>query len=182
MEKFKELHNYNIGVYKFTNMVTGKFYIGGTSNISKRKSKHFSDLHRGVHHNTYIQSDYNKYGKNNFKFEILCYCEEDNILKVEQIVLDININSKHGLLYNICNTAGSCLGKKHSQEHKDKIGISSKKSISAYKDGIFIGDYESIKLAAEELAIHNSGISHVISGRYKKTGGYTFKLIGDQHE
>ena len=61
----------NSGIYKITNIVTQDCYVGSALNISKRKSKHFSDLKLNRHFSTFLQNSYNKYGIENFTFEIL---------------------------------------------------------------------------------------------------------------
>lgn len=59
------------GIYKITNLVNGKVYIGQTKNLNNRKQNHFYWLNRNEHHNDYLQKSYNKYGKENFIFEII---------------------------------------------------------------------------------------------------------------
>ena len=64
-------NNLSIGVYKITNLVNGKVYIGSSVNIKSRKWKHFYSLSHNKHQNQHLQRAYNKYGKENFSFEIL---------------------------------------------------------------------------------------------------------------
>lgn len=58
-------------IYKIENLKNHKKYIGLTNNYKRRKLRHFSDLERNVHDNSFLQQEYNKYGKNNFSFEIV---------------------------------------------------------------------------------------------------------------
>jgi group I intron endonuclease len=61
-----------IGVYKITNTVDGKVYIGSTfSSMKNRWRKHTIDLNRGNHHNHQLQNDWNLFGKSAFAFEVL---------------------------------------------------------------------------------------------------------------
>lgn len=55
-------------IYKISNEKDGRFYIGSTINITKRKKRHFSDLEKGKHHCMFLQRAYEKYGKNSFEF------------------------------------------------------------------------------------------------------------------
>lgn len=65
-------------------------------------------------------------GLYNFSLEILEYCEPSNAIEREQYYLDTLKP-----LYNILNTAGSPLGRKHSEKTKAKMNASHKgKTIS----------------------------------------------------
>lgn len=68
-------------IYKITNKVNGKFYIGQTNDISKRKSAH--KLVKDE--DTYISRSILKYGWSNHKFEILFYAENVEIWDANQI-------------------------------------------------------------------------------------------------
>ncbi|PHL10690.1 NUMOD3 domain-containing DNA-binding protein [Enterococcus faecium] len=60
-------------IYKITFLKTGKFYIGQTCNLNKRKKRHLEELRLNKHHSIYFQRAYNKYGGTNsdFLFEVL---------------------------------------------------------------------------------------------------------------
>jgi len=49
-------------IYKITNLIDNKIYIGSTKNLRKRKIKHISKLNLNYHHNSFLQKDYNTYG------------------------------------------------------------------------------------------------------------------------
>lgn len=112
------------GIYKITNIVNNKFYIGSTYCFLARKNHHFNRLFHNKHPNKYLQSSYNKYGINNFKFEILTKCPKEYNIKMEQWFID---NMKPD--YNLRKTANSNLGIKFSEEHKIKIGLKNKNKI-----------------------------------------------------
>jgi len=110
----------NIGIYKITNKINGKFYIGSTSNklgFNKRWQKHKRELNINKHSNLHLQNAWNKYGETSFSFEILETCEKEKCIEKEQFYID-TLNPQ----YNICKIAGSTLGKKHSIETRIKIG------------------------------------------------------------
>lgn len=56
-----------IGIYKFTNKVTGKIYIGKTNNVFSRLGQHLVNNCS----NAYLQIDFKNYGLNNFSFEVI---------------------------------------------------------------------------------------------------------------
>lgn len=113
---------YKTGVYKITNIVNGKFYIGsaaGKYGFYRRFYLHKYDLNKNQHGNSFLQKAYNKYGEDSFKFEILEIIEDKTkILEREQYYLDLlkPYNDKIG--YNIAIIAGfgSQLGLKRSKQ------------------------------------------------------------------
>lgn len=67
------------GIYKIINIIDKKVYIGQSIHLSKRKKEHFKDLELNKHANRHLQYAFNKYGKENFLFEILERCEESEL-------------------------------------------------------------------------------------------------------
>ena len=45
------------GIYKITNQVNGKIYIGQSQNVYERRMEHFVALRRGNHSNRDMQRD-----------------------------------------------------------------------------------------------------------------------------
>lgn len=87
------------GVYVIENLIDGKYYIGSSKNIRVRKMQHFSDLKNNRHTNRHLQGAFNKYGEENFKFEILEYCGVERRLPREQKWIDL-FNDEN--CYNMC--------------------------------------------------------------------------------
>jgi hypothetical protein len=58
-------------VYGIQNTVTGKWYIGITTQIKKRKNDHFSHLRTRSHHSQRLQNSFNKHGEAVFQWHIL---------------------------------------------------------------------------------------------------------------
>lgn len=50
-----------------------------------------------------------------------------------------------------------------------------RRSVRAYKEGVLVGEYASLKLASESLGVSVSKISMVINGHRKKAGGMNFE-------
>lgn len=59
------------GIYIITNTINKKQYIGSSTDIRIRWGNHLKGLKNNKHKNIALQSDYNKYGKDAFIFEIL---------------------------------------------------------------------------------------------------------------
>lgn len=88
-------------IYQIKNTVNSKIYIGSTKNFKSRKNEHLSSLRSGKHHCIYLQRSYEKYGKNNFIFEILEECDikcllEKEIFWIEKLKPEYNIGSVGG--------------------------------------------------------------------------------------
>ena len=73
------------GIYKITNIINNKLYIGKSINLFQRKSQHFSKLRKNEHKNFKLQGSVNKYGIDNFKFEVLEYCTNIDDKEIEYI-------------------------------------------------------------------------------------------------
>ena len=70
------------GIYKITNTKTGESYIGKSVNIEQRIKQHKNELRKGTHHNTDLQSDYNRGA--GFTFEIIKRVIDANELDAEE--------------------------------------------------------------------------------------------------
>lgn len=72
------------GIYKITNRVNNKVYIGKSIDIlNKRWPSHKNLLNNGTHGNTHLQNSWNKYGEENFDFSIIFECPSDELDKYE---------------------------------------------------------------------------------------------------
>ncbi len=131
----------NSGIYKISCNVNGKFYIGSSQELSRRKIYHFNRLRANNHPNKHMQNAYNLYGEHSFSFDILKYCTVDCLLVEEQTIIDDFFHKN--ILFNIAPIAGASFrnrrhkdstinkmksnhpkpwtGKKLSDEHKQKI-------------------------------------------------------------
>lgn len=76
------------GVYKFTCLNTGRFYIGSSQNVRRRKQRHLSALRNGRHHNVFLQRVFNKYGESSFKFQVILTDSLEEAREYEQELLD----------------------------------------------------------------------------------------------
>lgn len=118
----------NSGIYKIVNLQNNKFYIGSTINFKRRKSEHFNHLSKQIHKNDYLQNSYNKYGKENFQFIIIEYCDREFLTKREQYYLDILKPN-----YNLTTSVIGTIGYTHTKENKN---LMSKIKKEQYKNGL----------------------------------------------
>lgn len=108
----------NYFVYKITNQVNGKIYIGKTNNIRVRWNKHkrtaivktqgqFSYLHKAM----------NKYGAENFSIETLGeYDTEAEALNQESYYINLLHANERTIGYNLTLGGDGSLGYKHTEE------------------------------------------------------------------
>ena len=78
------------GIYMIKNKIDGKKYYGSAKDIKIRWNRHKNDLNKNQHQNVKLQRAWNKYGSENFDFEILEECAYDDLLIIEQKYLDQN--------------------------------------------------------------------------------------------
>lgn len=128
-----------IGIYKITNKVTNKIYVGSSINIENRWNQHKKYLSKGTHKLPKLQNSVNKHGFENFVFEVIEECKKELLIEREQYWIDTLDSYNKG--YNSRPIANSNLGIKFSDEHKSKISNShkgkivseeSKKKMSSY--------------------------------------------------
>lgn len=115
------------GIYIITCISTKKCLIGETGNVRKRVNYHIQNLKGNRHENPYLQNAWNKYGYDNFSFDVLEYCEFDQCKIREDFYCKLynTHNPKKG--FNIRPT-GEDLKNKFSKEHIGKIKNSLKTS------------------------------------------------------
>ena len=105
---------------KITNIINNKSYIGVDSYFPKRLKQHKSNLDKNIHKNKYLQNSYNKYGFENFTFELLKNCET----REEMLNKEIELISYYNTLENGYNhTIGGegSIGYKHKEESISKM-------------------------------------------------------------
>lgn len=91
-----------IGIYRITNNINGKFYIGQSINIARRWKEHCSPTRYKTSHIP-VEWAIHKYGKENFSFEVLEECEVEELNRKETWwILHTNAIEKG---YN-CNEGG----------------------------------------------------------------------------
>lgn len=104
------------GIYKITNIKTDDYYIGSAVDITNRWYRHKKDLRKNKHHSIILLRAWIKYGENSFQFSVLENCGIDELESKENFYI-----KKLKPIYNICPIAYSQVGRKLSEEHKNKL-------------------------------------------------------------
>ena len=110
------------GIYKITNLVNGKVYIGASKNIESRWSNHKRCAGSPIH------SDLEALGEENFKFEVLLECPETMLAQWERDMICLydsddpekGYNDKGDRPYNL-KVSETLKGHIVSEETKRKI-------------------------------------------------------------
>lgn len=123
-------------IYKSTNLINNKVYIGQTIHkLNYRKARHIRDSRKET--KNYFHNAINKYGSENFKWEIICECETLEELNEKEILYIQKYNStekKYGynIAYgghdrkNLIGPGNGMYNKKHSAESKRKMSETKK--------------------------------------------------------
>lgn len=108
-------------IYKITNIVNGKCYIGVTTkeNPNERWSNHKSAIRYDCGC-PFLQKAVKKYGEESFKFEVLIICFDEDVFKFEnEYIIKYNTMSPNGYNVAVGGLRGpTFLGKHHSEETK----------------------------------------------------------------
>lgn len=106
-------NNNKSGIYRLTNKLNGKFYIGSSINLKQRFLNYFNFSYIDKRKNFIISRALIDYGYSNFSLEVLEYCDKSLLLEREQYYLNL-LNPP----YNILKIAGSSLGlpQMHAQQ------------------------------------------------------------------
>lgn len=178
------------GIYKITNVINNKYYIGSALSIRYRLNTHKRLLRDNKHFNNHLQASYNKHGLSNFVFEQLEVTTKETMIEKEQYWIDQldATNPKKG--YNKRVIASSNLGIKASEETRKKLSIAhighkrsaeaqTKISAAQYKsviqmdlNGNILNEFRSIKEAALLVNCQRTGISMCCKGVIKCHNGY----------
>lgn len=105
------------GIYKITNTVNGKFYIGSAVKLERRYVRHKSDFNLG-RKNPHFLAAWRLYGGGKFIFELLEFCSIEERLVREQYYLDTLRPWDREIGYNANQLATSGCTEKRSEEHK----------------------------------------------------------------
>jgi group I intron endonuclease len=121
--------NPTIGVYRISNKLSGRYYIGYSTNIERRFTTHRYKLKNNCHDNIFLQRAYNLDGEDKFEYDIIHICDtEEEAKEIElQYLTDLSIRD---MLYNLNynNSGGDLL-----THHPEKEAIR-EKIIQSYKE------------------------------------------------
>ncbi|HET9285699.1 MAG TPA: GIY-YIG nuclease family protein [Candidatus Angelobacter sp.] len=106
-----------IGVYRIYCKSNKRSYVGSAVSCEDRGKSHYWHLNKGDHGNKHLQNAWNKYGSNNFVFEVLEVCSEPELFDREQEWINLFNATVKG--FNIANPVRQSVpSKRMSEAHK----------------------------------------------------------------
>lgn len=136
-------------------------YVGSSNNIYYRLKRHLSELKRDIHFNKFLQNCWNKYGIDNFYYEVLELCNQEILRVREKHYIDLvkpDTNNEIDPVDRIFKLESvDKIRKTLIKKYKDGTIISkSKKKVFRFSlEGVFIDSFPSAKEASISL-----GLSH----------------------
>lgn len=167
------------GIYKI--ICKDHFYIGSSKNLSKRLYSHIKSLKSNSHHNHTMQNCFNKYGIEEFWFEIIEYCDVSILIERESFYIKfLNPDINHILdPVNIIRDKEYCKliskSKKEYFKTHDQFNI---KEVHQYSlSGEYINSFKSITEAAKNTGNSSpTDICACCNGRSKSARKYRWSF------
>ncbi len=166
-------------VYKITNKLNGKIYIGKSSekNIKERWKKHCSLSRR----QSYIQRAIQKYGKDNFTFEIIEKIELENEsydYEKDWIKFYNSNNKENG--YNLNEGGrGNITGKPISNETRNKMSISAKIRANTPEFKIQVSERNKLAIGSKNPNYNNHKLAGSKNPKAKLTKEIVKQILTD---
>lgn len=160
------------GIYKITNLINGKVYIGQSIDIKRRWQDHRNKKYWRKRDYVLYRAFY-KYGIENFSFEVLECCGMSDLDEREIFYIQ-----KYNSFYKGYNmtTGGQGVVYPYTEEYRIKRSrvAGGESIIQLTLDGQYIHEYFSIAEAEEVLSIPHENIIKVLNGQYKSAGNFVF--------
>lgn len=154
-----------IGIYRITNLINNKFYIGQSKDVNYRIKQHTFEANdpNNLAYNSPLHQDIRKYGWDNFSAELLLECGPEELsIKEQELITAAQIMAKD-LLYNCRNDFVASKIAQYSLEGKlIKVWNSTSELYSANFD--------------------TSNILRVCRGKIKSSLGYIWRFVENEED
>lgn len=197
------------GIYKITNKLNNKIYIGQSVNIKRRWQEHIYDNRK----NSLIHLAIQKYGKDNFDFEVIELCEQKELDTKEQYWINyyqsfdkgynLTRGGNSGFYYDIEAIYEDYLHTQNIAQTAKNVGCHintvrrivrifgvnhSEQQIEKAVEQIdcqtlkVIKTYDSIKDAADAMGVVRDAIAMAANGTHNSSAGYYWRFVGDEKQ
>jgi group I intron endonuclease len=179
------------GIYKITNLINYKVYIGKGTKISGRIASHKYLLRNNKHTNCHLQHAWNKYGEQNFTFETIEKCEVSILPQRESYWVEYHKSNNDIFGYNLMivgrknhhhsnetkkKISNASLGKKKTIEHRKNYTLSKYKAILQFDlSKNFIKEWLGASQIRDELGYNQGNITAVCNGKRISAHRYIWK-------
>lgn len=151
------------GIYKITNLINNKYYIGSTKHLSSRYRTHLSTLKANISSCVILQNAVNKYGIENFEFQVIEIClnykEREivmlnndlppyNCIKETKIRREISEITRNKMIQSRYKYYSLYPAKKGYKRDNFKVEKKSSLTLTSNEETL---NYNSISIAAKEL-------------------------------
>ena len=143
------------GIYKITNTITGDFYIGSSKNIKRRWAEHKLPSVWKQNPNKQLYQDMQKYGIDEFVFEILAEVEEEKLKEIEQEFIE-----KLKPTYNSNNANGWNVERLKETKKEYQKTNKYKECKNKYQNQLCCYNGETLTLNTLRMRFRSQGIDH----------------------
>lgn len=174
-----------IYIYKITNKINNKIYIGSTIHPSRREYEHFYYAFLPSSNSYYypLQCAIRKYGKINFIFEVIEEIEDEKASEREKyFIINLNALANDGWGYNqTLFTECAIRDPNIIQQHREKLGT---KCALVDENNKILEYYLSYGEASKKLYKENcsSVIKKICEGELHSQNGMIFRHLNDDGE
>lgn len=165
-ENISKISNSQCGIYKITNIINNHCYIGQSVDIKRRLSEHLLQRYKAT-----IYYAFDKYGIDNFTFEIIELCPKESLNEREKYWIAFYDSYNNG--YNMTQGGEGNFMNGHCRQ-----------VVQYDQNGNFIAIYNSILDAERALGINPkaSNITGVCKGRNYLDHGFQWRYLEDVEE
>ena len=170
-------------VYKITNLINNKCYIGSSNDVERRFRQHKECAYneKDHHYNYPLMKAFREYGINNFNFEVIYNASDslDMINKERYYIENFNSIVPFGYnqtLHTDSPTLDPTIAKKMSDTKREKYG---KRVCEINQNHEIINTYNSLAEAADKTGLNRFKISCVCNGSRHTTGNKIFRFLDD---
>ena len=158
------------GVYKITNTITGDFYIGSSNNVKQRWAAHKWQSTWENNPNNPMYLDMQKYGVENFEFQIIAEAEVDHLKELEQQFIEelkptYNSNNANGLDIERYKEYQKQYQKEYyesNKQQKKQYRESHKQQVKQYQNQLCSFNGEVLTLHALSMRFSRAGVEHPV--------------------
>lgn len=158
------------GIYKIVHEPTGRCYVGQSQDVERRMNDHLKSLENKKHPNEHLQNAWDKYGEEQFSFEIVEACNLDFLSEREQFWID-NLDSE----FNKSRCVESFWrGMRHSEKTLEKMS-------RVQKGNSHASGYRHTEEAKRKIAESARGRKHTEEAKRKISDSKKGKKLSDKH-